>query len=197
MAGEDRVTSVYISLRESLARAVIGIVPPKEIEDIVQETYVRACQAEHRDEIRTPRSFLFKTARNLALDYAKRAESRLAISVEDEQEFGLGEAQRAANETFDQVASNEEFSHFCEAVRRLPVQCRRAFVLKKVYGYTQREIATELKISESTVEKHIAQGIKRCTYFMMQLDSKVWSMDRARRSGSTPKAQSSCKGDRS
>jgi RNA polymerase sigma-70 factor (ECF subfamily) len=197
MAGEDRVTSVYISLRESLARAVKGIVPPKEIEDIVQETYVRACQAGHRDEIRTPRSFLFKTARNLALDYAKRAESRLAISVEDEQEFGLGETQRAANETFDQVASNEEFSQFCEAVRRLPVQCRRAFVLKKVYGYTQREIATELNISESTVEKHIAQGIKRCTYFMMQLDSKVWSMDRARRSGSTPKAHGSRKGDRS
>ncbi len=197
MAGEDNVTSVYISLRESLARAIVSIVPPKDIEDIVQETYVRACQAGHKDEVRTPRSFLFKTARNLALDYAKRAESRLAISVEDEQEFGLGEAQRAANETFDQVASNEEFSQFCEAVRRLPVRCRRAFVLKKVYGYTQREIATELDISESTVEKHIAQGIKRCTYFMMQHDSKVWSMDRARRLGSTPKARSSRKGDRS
>ena len=48
------------------------------------------------------------------------------------------------------------------------VQCRRAFVLKKVYGYSQREIAQELELSESTVEKHIANGVKRCTYFMMQ-----------------------------
>ena len=43
-------------------------------------------------------------------------------------------------------------------------------MLKKVYGYSQREIARELGLSESTVEKHIAQGIKRCTYFMMQHD---------------------------
>ncbi len=168
MAGADSIHSIYMSLRGSLARAVLGIVPPREIEDIVQETYVRVCQIEGKDKIREPRSFLFTTARNLALDHVKRAESRLAVSVEEIGESGFGEAERSADETFDQVASNEEFSQFCEAVRQLPVQCRRAFVLKKVYGYSQREIAREMNLSESTVEKHIAQGIKRCTYFMMQ-----------------------------
>jgi RNA polymerase sigma-70 factor (ECF subfamily) len=168
MAGRDSIHATYMSLRDSLGRAVLGIVPPKEVEDIVQETYVRVCQIESKDRIRQPRSFLFKTARNLALDHVKRAELRLAVSVEDTGESGFGEAERLPDETFDQVASNEEFSHFCEAVRQLPLQCRRAFVLKKVYGYSQREIAKEMNLSESTVEKHIAQGIKRCTYFMMQ-----------------------------
>jgi RNA polymerase sigma-70 factor (ECF subfamily) len=157
-----------MSLRGSLARAVLGIVPPKEIEDIVQETYVRVCQIEKTDKIAEPRSFLFKVAHNLALDHVKRAESRLVVSVEESGESGFGEAERSGDETFQQVAANEEFSHFCEAVRQLPVQCRRAFVLKKVYGCSQREIAREMNLSESTVEKHIAQGIKRCTYFMMQ-----------------------------
>ena len=168
MAGVDSIHDIYMSLRGSLARAVLGIVPPKEIEDIVQETYVRVCQIEMKEKIREPRSFLFKTAHNLALDHVKRAESRLAVSVEETGESGFGEAERSADETFDRVASNEEFLHFCEAVRQLPVQCRRAFVLKKVYGCSQREIAREMNLSESTVEKHIAQGIKRCTYFMMQ-----------------------------
>ena len=36
----DSIHSIYMSSRGSLARAVLGIVPPKEIEDIVQETYV-------------------------------------------------------------------------------------------------------------------------------------------------------------
>ena len=126
MASADSIHVIYMSLRGSLRRAVMGIVPPKEVEDIVQETYVRVCQIERKDEIRQPRSFLFKTARNLALDHVKRAELHLAISVEETGESGFGETERSTDETFDQIASNEEFSHFCEAVRQLPVQCRRA-----------------------------------------------------------------------
>ena len=169
MAKADSIHRVYMSLRGNLARAVVGIVPPKEIEDIVQETYVRVCQIESREEIREPRSFLFKTARNLALDHIKRAESRLTTNVEDIAEYGhAGATQSTDDQTFDQVATNEEFSQFCEAVRLLPVHCRRAFVLKKVYGYSQREIASEMNISESTVEKHIAQGIKRIRGYFPQ-----------------------------
>ncbi len=162
-------------MRARLARAVTGIVPPMEIEDIVQETYVRACQAGKKQEIRAPRSFLYKTARNLALDHMKKAETRLTVSGSDNQEIGFWEGQRLADETLEQVSADEEFSQFCDAVRHLPTQCRRAFVLKKVYGYSQREIAQELSLSESTVEKHIAQGIKRCTYFLMQRNKEVSS----------------------
>jgi RNA polymerase sigma-70 factor (ECF subfamily) len=168
MAGVDNIHDIYMSLRGNLVRAVMGIVPPKEIEDIVQETYVRVCQIERTDKIRKPRSFLFKTAQNLALDHVKRAESRLTVNIEDIGEANFGEVEQLVDETFDRVATNEEFCQFCDAVRHLPVQCRRAFVLKKVYGCSQHEIAREMNISESTVEKHIAQGIKRCTFFMIQ-----------------------------
>ena len=82
-----------------------------------------------------------------------------------------GYTARGDDSTFEQVASNEEFALFCEAVRHLPVKCRRVFVLKKVYGYSQIEIAKKLNISIGTVEKHISQGIKRCTYFMQQHSS--------------------------
>jgi len=183
MERTDSIHSIYMSLRGSLARALLGIVPPKEIEDIVQETYVRVCQIQRKENIREPRSFLFTTARNLALDHVKRAESRLAVSVEERGESGFGEAERSLDETFDRVAANEEFSHFCEAVRQLPLQCRRAFVLKKVYGYSQREIARKMNLSESTVEKHIAQGIKRCTYFMMRCGVQDRGGEQAHKSG--------------
>jgi RNA polymerase sigma-70 factor (ECF subfamily) len=168
MAGVESISDIFISLRKSLERAVMGIVPPKEVEDIVQETYVRVCQIERKDKIREPRSFLFKTAHNLALDHVKRAESRLVVSMEEFRESEPISPNQSFDDTFDQVATNEEFRQFCEAVRHLPLQCRRAFVLKKVYGCSQCEIAREMSISESTVEKHIAEGIKRCNYFMIQ-----------------------------
>lgn len=171
MANNDNIASLFIGLRTTLARAVSRLVPPKEVEDIVQETYVRVCQVEKPDQIQFPRSFMLRTAHNLALDHLKRAETRLSVSMDDELEQVLETAgyTTRADETFDRVAANQEFGFFCEAVRQLPLQCRKAFVLKKVYGYSQKEIAQQLDISENTVEKHIAAGIKRCTQFMAEL----------------------------
>jgi RNA polymerase sigma factor (sigma-70 family) len=157
--------SVYMNARDSMVRMVSGIVPPKEIEDIVQETYVRICQMDKHKVVEQPKSFLMKTARNIAYDYLKKAETRLADSVESELEFDAYTLPR--DQVFESAASNQEFAHFCEAVRELPVQCRRVFVLKKVYGYTQKEIAKEMKLSESTVEKHIAVGFKKCAIYML------------------------------
>ncbi len=168
MMDNQSVTSIFLSIKEGLAGAIAGIVPPKEIEDIVQETYIRVCHNPNAEPIREPRRFLYRTARNLALDYTKRAESRLADSAEQEQDFLRGVDDRH-DETFAQVVINEEYSQFCKAVKHLPLQCRRVFVLKKVYGLSQREIAMKLDIKESTVEKHVAQGIKRCALYMLNV----------------------------
>ena len=64
------------------------------------------------------------------------------------------------------VASVEEFALFCEAVRSLPRQCRRAFVLKKVYGYSLKEIMAEMGLGQPTVETHIVNGTKRCVQYL-------------------------------
>lgn len=165
MNSNNTLHNAFLSARKHLTRVVSRIVPPKEIEDIVQETYVRICQVENKETIKQPRSFLLTTARNLAIDHIKRAESQFADSADENPELldlGLHE-----DAIYQQVASDEEFALFCQAVRLLPVQCRKVFILKKVYGYSQKEIAQQLNLSESTVEKHVALGIKRCTYFMI------------------------------
>jgi RNA polymerase sigma factor (sigma-70 family) len=147
---------------------VSRIVPPQDIEDIVQTTYVRVCQYNTRNEIAEPRALMLSVARNLALDHIKRAEHRLTTQFESNTEFESVLARQATDESFNTVASNEEFSQFCDAVRQLPVQCRRVFLLKKVYGYSQREIALELGLAESTVEKHVASGMQQCTRYMKE-----------------------------
>tara|TARA_B100001063_G_scaffold247002_1_gene289259 strand:- start:8572 stop:9117 length:546 start_codon:yes stop_codon:yes gene_type:complete len=161
---KEALYQVYLSVRRGLARAVSKIVLPHEVEDIVQETYVRLCQIAAAENIEHPKSYMYQTARNLALDSVKKAEKRLTESCEDAEEDRYYAS--ASNDVLDQVISNEEFGQFCEAVRQLPPQARRVFVLKKVYGYSQREIAHELGLSESTVEKHVALAIRRCAALM-------------------------------
>lgn len=166
MSNDSLFYKVYLASRRGIYRAVSRIVPPHEIEDIVQETYVRICQIEDKSQISSPKSFMFTIARNLAFDYHKQADVRHVDHVEDTELLDQLLSDNCRDEVYDQVLSGNEFGHFCEAVRQLPLQCRKVFVLKKVYGYSQREIAESLHISESTVEKHIATGMKSCTLFM-------------------------------
>jgi RNA polymerase sigma factor (sigma-70 family) len=161
---KETLHHVYLSVRRGLARVVSKIVPPHEIDDIVQETYVRLCQVASSESIKHPKSYLFQTARNLALDSVRRADNRLTEPLETAQE-GWSTAP-TSDDVLDRIISNEEFGQFCEAVRHLPPQARRVFLLKKVYGYSQREIAAELGLAESTVEKHVALAIRRCKDFM-------------------------------
>jgi len=168
MSNRENLSSIYMGIQRSLAKVASTIAPPKEIEDIVQETYVRICEISNEEPINSPRSFMYRIVKNLALDYVKRAENRLSVSLDDNQNEDIQDLIEQAGEdsTFNTVASKEEFELFCKAVRQLPLQCRRVFVMKKVYGYSQKEIAADLDISESTVEKHIAFGIKRCFHYM-------------------------------
>lgn len=168
-ADSDGLLEVFTAIRSRIAGVVMRIAPPEEVEDIVQETYVRVCQSKNRKAIREPRSFLFRTAQNLALDYVKKAETRLTRPSDLLDEVAFTPGDQSEDATYEQVASDERFAHFCEAVRQLPKQVRRAFVLKKVYGKTQKEIARSMNISENVVENYIALGMKRCEITLAEL----------------------------
>ena len=75
---------------------------------------------------------MLKTARNLALDHVKRAGFRLVDSLDaGGDKEGESDTPRV-RDTLEQVCSDEEFALFCAAVRDLPLQCRRAFVLSSL-----------------------------------------------------------------
>lgn len=160
------IEELYFSIRGGIARMVARIVPPDEVEDIVQETYIRLRRAVVAQEIQHPRSYLYRTARNLALDSIKTAASSRSFEWQGDASYAATRDDLVIN-TVDSAA---RYHRFCESVDRLPPRAQRVFVLKKVYGYTQREIATELGISESTVENHVALALRRCGEHMSQVE---------------------------
>jgi RNA polymerase sigma factor (sigma-70 family) len=159
-ADRDNLASVYMGFRSAMARAVARIVRRPDVEDILQEAFVRSYEAGKHSDIRDARAFLMRTATNLALNHVARKEQ----SSTDPLDVLAPEDALAASEVpLDaQIDSDRKFLAFCRAVGGLPEQCRRAFILRKVYGLSQQEIAQELGIAESTVEKHIAKGLLLC-----------------------------------
>jgi RNA polymerase sigma-70 factor (ECF subfamily) len=157
------IAAIFVSVRRDLERVARRIVRSGDIDDIVQETFVRSYEADLDRPIRHPRAFMLKTARNLALNHVDLSDERLVDSLDAMVDTDFP-ARTPSLER--QVESRERFLMFCRAVRELPLQCRRAFILKKVYGLSQKEIAEYLGISESTVEKHVAKGILGCWTYL-------------------------------
>lgn len=158
------ISASFIKYKSSLVSYISRIINhPHDIEDIVHEAFLNSYAAEINTKIHAPRAFLFKTARNLAFKHLTKCSYRLTDYVED---FDSSEVFKEEISLEDTVEGQEKFALFCKAVQQLPLQCRRAFILKKVYGLSHREIAEHLDISVSTVEKHLATGISRCSDYM-------------------------------
>ena len=168
MVKVDRILDAFISARGQLFWLVRGMVPPKDVEDIVQETYVRICQLENKSPIRYPQAFMLRTARNLALDHLKRAETRLTETVGDIDDVAFS----THDTTYAQAVSDQEFALFCEAIRELPRQSQRAFILKKVYGYSLKEIMFEMNLGQPTIETHIVNATKKCVQYMRERNTQ-------------------------
>ena len=155
-----------------LARKIARLVKPYDVEDVVQETYLRLFQAAKRQPIRSPRAFMLKTVHNLALNKLRWADALNHMVETDKQADGESRQESGLEDGTDDrtpedaVASEQEFSVFCQAIRTLPRQCRRVMLLRRVYGLSQQEVAARLGISERTVENHIAKAAVACSDFM-------------------------------
>ncbi|MGF7079297.1 RNA polymerase sigma-70 factor [Mucilaginibacter sp. UYCu711] len=69
----------------------------------------------------------------------------------------LSEQQKELFEPFDLARLEKQLEH---TINSLPPKCQLIFRLSRESGIPNKKIATELKISEKTVEKHITHALK-------------------------------------
>lgn len=158
------LAEIFFERRSLLARIVSRIVGPADVEDILQETFIQSCSAALEKRILNPQAYMLVTARNLALNYARRKDQKFKCSLEELFDQEIDRLSQSAEERYH---SDEQFRIFCRAVSRLPPACRRVFIYKKVYGLSQKEIAARLLISESMVEKHIERAMHSTLRFVV------------------------------
>ncbi len=146
-------------LRKFTARA-------DEVDDLVQEAYVRVCAMPEGQVVESPRALIFRIARNLAVDRARQVSAQATDAVADFEPLNVSSPVSAPE---DQVDSDRRFESFCAVVDELPPICRRVFILRKVYQLSHEEIAEVLGMAHSTIEKHVAKGLVRCRNRLREL----------------------------
>jgi RNA polymerase sigma factor (sigma-70 family) len=129
----------------------------QDIDDVVQEAYSRLASLDSVAHIGSGRAYLFQTTRNIVLEQVRRSK---IIRIDNVTDIGTLSVVDEAPPLDRVVAGARELQRVEQLIDQLPIKCRRVFVLRRIHGISQREIAGMFGISESAVEKLAMRGLK-------------------------------------
>jgi len=156
----DEVQPHERSLRSYLSGSFPAV---RDVDDVVQESFLRAWRTKAKQPILSAKGFLFKVARHLAIDVIRR-ERRSPIDPAGAPEaVNVSEDKPIVSST---VSRQEKIQLLIAAIDALPPKCRQVVVLRKLQGVPVRQIAGQLRISEKGVEIQLTRGIARCREYL-------------------------------
>lgn len=142
------------ALRGWLSRRAL---PGLDADDIIQESYTILAELESVDAIHYPRAYLFQVARSVITRHVRRTRIVPIHAVDDLERFDPPDDAASPEQ---HAIDRDELRRLARAIAAMPPKTREAFILRRVEGLPQREIAAQMRISENTVETHISRGIR-------------------------------------
>lgn len=156
----DEVHAHDASLKSYLRGAFPAV---RDVDDVVQESYLRIWKAQAIQPIQFAKAFLFKVARNIAINLVNRERVSPIDVVADLSTLTVIEDGPTAAEG---ACTREEILLLADGIETLPARCREIFILRRIKGVPQKEIAALLGISEQTVQVQVQRGVRRCEEFL-------------------------------
>ena len=163
----EQITAIFQENYTNLCRFLESIVGRgRNAQDIAQESFLRLCKIESNDIPATEvRFWLFRVARNLALDEIKKSETRAGLWNRLTTFFD-----KAEDNPEDLLARSENQRIVLELLNHLPEHQRSALLLREREEMSYREIASVLSASEGKVKVDIfrARARLRALWFERQ-----------------------------
>uniref|UniRef100_A0AB33JEA3 RNA polymerase sigma-70 factor n=1 Tax=Prevotella sp. GTC17259 TaxID=3236795 RepID=A0AB33JEA3_9BACT len=121
-------------------------------EDVVQECFAKLWEKKQENSIDNVKAFLYTAVRNMCIDSIRRTNPIDGNVVPSDLEGTLTDGE-AEERSFHEA-------ELWTAIDTLPTRCRQVFMMSKRDNMKYREIATELGISEKTVEHQVSKALK-------------------------------------
>jgi RNA polymerase sigma-70 factor (ECF subfamily) len=137
----------------------------EDAENIVQDVFLELLE---KKELLTSKmnllAFLFTAVKNRCIDHIRNqsVKQRTAENLQESYQIAL-KMSLDSLEAFDenQFSENDIDTILMKAINSLPEKCREIFLLNKIEGLKQKEIATRLNISVNTVETQMGIAYKK------------------------------------
>jgi len=128
-----------------------------DVDDIVQEAYCRLAALKDVSHIANGRAYLFRTARNIAIERIRRAR---IINIDCATEIDALNVVDYEPSPERIVSGRRELQRIQILIEELPERCRDIFKLRRIHGLAQREVAQRLGVTENVVEMQSARGLR-------------------------------------
>lgn len=139
----------------------------EDAEELIQDAYCRLAMLDAVDHIARPDAYFFSIVRNLLLRRLRRAK---VVTIEAVAEIEAYVDDGPSLER--QVAGRQDYGHILRLIDRLPERCRKVVRLRKIEGWSQKEIAAHLGMSEKAVEKQVWLGIRAIQRAWSEIDEQ-------------------------
>jgi len=135
----------------------------RDVDDVVQVSFLKLWQKRAAEPIRSAKAFLFTVARNVALDVIRHNRRSPIEAVGDLAALNVLEDKPTASALASRA---ERVQLLIDAIDSLPSRCREVVILRKLKFVPQREVAARLGISEKGVEIQLTRGLGRCRDYL-------------------------------
>lgn len=128
-----------------------------DAQDLAHDAYARVYPRMQERGIEQPQAFLYTTARHLAIDRMKRL-GRSPLVEADRSPADTSPSPCPAVEKV--VMAREEWELLQRRIATLPPGCRHVLHLRMVENLSHAEIALQLRLARSSVEKHLMRAVR-------------------------------------
>ena len=124
----------------------------EDVDDMAQEVYLRLLRARRLDLVRSPRSYLYRVAVNVAEEWRLRAPQSMDHSSEPLEEL------HADDDPAEMIRHAEQDRAVQQSMSALPLAQRTALTLQLRDGKSYEQIAAHMGVSRRAVKRYIAVG---------------------------------------
>lgn len=149
-----------INHRTALVKAAARITGcHSRAEDVVQDAYLRISRMAAVQPLNASLNYVFRIVRNLAIDHYRKQVMEQKYFISDEHD--MNSAPLLANpESIN--ADRQTLGCVDQALEQLPRRTRYAFLMYRIHGWQQKDIAVELGVSPTLVNFMIRDALVHC-----------------------------------
>jgi RNA polymerase sigma-70 factor, ECF subfamily len=163
---ENALEKVYKASYRSVVYYATEITGQSQLaEEVVQDVFLKIWQS--RSELSVKGSFkayLFQSVHNHSLNALRqqktRKESVNLVAPEKTWKF-ISDNYKVVDNLIDKIFSDETEVLIEQAIKELPDQCSKVFLLSRFESMNNEEIAVKLGLSENTVKTHIYRALQK------------------------------------
>lgn len=150
-------TAFAIVFREyygKVFRFIVSMVKDKySAEDIAQDVFMRLWKRRsHLESIKSLDDYLFIISRNSVVDHFRKAAKRKQLSIEEMDSILMSRISLDPDRALD---ARSEMENVLQAMLNLPAKRRDIYMMSRIDGMSNDEIAAFMGISRKTVENQI------------------------------------------